>query len=226
MAFFRIIPLSGGSITIDGIDISTLGLGDLRSRLTIIPQDPILFSGSLRSNLDPLSEHEDASLWQALKRVRLLDSMQLNEDGESSMSLESSVSAGGSNFSQGQRQLLCLARALLRRNRIIFLDEATASVDNATDARIQETIRQEFVGSTILCIAHRLRTVIDYDRILVLDNGQVAEFGSPLELIERSPAGIFRKMVEETGEFEELLELARIASSKDNDGASDDLISW
>lgn len=209
LAFFRIIPLSGGSITIDGIDISTLGLSDLRSRLTIIPQDPVLFSGTLRSNLDPLEEHDDATLWEALKKVRILDLMQQNEDGSCSLNLDSQICENGSNFSQGQRQLLCLARALLRQSRVIFLDEATASVDNETDARIQETIREQFVNGTVLCIAHRLRTVIDYDKVLVLDKGNVVEFGRPIDLIESSSVGTFRKMVEETGEFDELVDLAR-----------------
>jgi ABC-type multidrug transport system fused ATPase/permease subunit len=226
LAFFRIIPLSGGSIVIDGEDISQLGLFDLRSRLTIIPQDPVLFNGTLRSNLDPLEQHDDEKLWEALRRVNFLESLQqavVNPEaqgsssndtlnGESnSVTLDSSVAENGSNFSQGQRQLLCLARSLLQGNQIIFLDEATASVDNETDARIQTTIRQEFTSSTIICIAHRLRTIIDYDKVLVLDKGQVSEFGTPLDLIENSSVGMFRSMCEETGEFEELLEIARNA---------------
>jgi ABC-type multidrug transport system fused ATPase/permease subunit len=225
LAFFRIIPLSGGSIVIDGEDISQLGLFDLRSRLTIIPQDPVLFNGTLRSNLDPLEQHDDEKLWEALRRVNFLESLQqavVNPEaqgsssndtlnGESnSVTLDSSVAENGSNFSQGQRQLLCLARSLLQGNQIIFLDEATASVDNETDARIQTTIRQEFTSSTIICIAHRLRTIIDYDKVLVLDKGQVSEFGTPLDLIEYSSVGMFRSMCEETGEFEELLEIARL----------------
>ena len=220
LAFFRILPLSGGSIVIDGEDIGKMGLFDLRSRLTIIPQDPILFSGSLRSNLDPLNERSDQEIWDALKRVNLLDSLQTqSSEGEaiqdnisSNFSLDYAVAENGANFSQGQRQLLCLARALLRRTRIVFLDEATASVDNDTDARIQETIRQEFVEGTVITIAHRLRTIIDYDKVLVLDKGQVMEYGSPLELIENSPVGVFKSMCEETGEYEELVKMAKTAS--------------
>lgn len=229
LAFFRIIPLSGGSITIDGINIADIGLFDLRSRLTIIPQDPVLFTGTVRTNLDPLCEHDDQLLWDALKRSNLMESFKSQNsldclvDGDttaddststSTLTLDYPVSENGANFSQGQRQLLCLARALLRQTRIVFLDEATASVDNDTDARIQTTIRQEFVNSTVICIAHRLRTVIDYDKILVLDKGRVLEYGSPLELIENSKLGAFRGMCEETGEYEELVELARTASFK------------
>jgi ABC-type multidrug transport system fused ATPase/permease subunit len=213
LAFFRIIPLSGGSITIDGVDISTIGLFDLRSKLTIIPQDPVLFNGSLRSNLDPLDQHSDDKLWEALKRVHFMESMQQPQGEESSLTLEYPVAENGSNFSQGQRQLLCLARSLLQGNKIIFLDEATASVDNETDARIQQTIRSEFASSTIVCIAHRLRTIIDYDKVLVLEKGEVAEFGTPIDLIENSPVGTFRSMCEETGEFEELVEIARKSRS-------------
>ncbi|KAJ3268805.1 hypothetical protein HDV01_002183 [Terramyces sp. JEL0728] len=195
--------------------------------LTIIPQDPVLFTGTLRSNLDPLEQNDDETLWEALKRVHFLESLQNSpteasfscEDSmqtqvmDSSITLDYAVTENGGNFSQGQRQLLCLARSLIQRNKVILLDEATASVDNETDAKIQGTIRAEFADSTIICIAHRLRTVIDYDKILVLDKGQVLEYGSPLELIERSTVGVFRSMCEETGEFEELLEMAKLAPS-------------
>lgn len=137
-------------------------LHDVRKRLTIIPQDPVLFSGTLRSNLDPFSEHSDASLWGALHRVHFLESLQSFDDSTATISLDAAVSENGNNFSQGQRQLLCMSRALLRRSKVIILDEATASVDNATDSKIQDVLRTEFVGSTVLTIAHRLR----YDRII------------------------------------------------------------
>ncbi|RKO91071.1 P-loop containing nucleoside triphosphate hydrolase protein, partial [Blyttiomyces helicus] len=251
LAFFRIIPLSGGSITIDGVDINTIGLLDLRSNLTIIPQDPTLFSGTLRSNLDPFGEHTDDELWAALESVHVLESLRAqrttatsatsstfsdstvtdpaatadllaaptlartpsaasgSSSSSSPLTLDAPVSDNGANFSQGQRQLLCMARALLRRSKVIVLDEATASVDHETDGKIQETIRNHFVDGTVLCIAHRLRTVVDYDRILVLDHGEVVEYGTPLELIESSSVGVFRRMVEETGESAELIEIAR-----------------
>jgi ABC-type multidrug transport system fused ATPase/permease subunit len=226
LAFFRIISLSGGSITIDGENISNLGLHDLRSKLTIIPQDPVLFTGDLRSNLDPFDQHDEPKIWEALKGVHFLESLQQKKandpqsltEGEAAsvidpntITLDYKVQENGGNFSQGQRQLLCLARSLLQGNKIIFLDEATASVDNDTDAKIQATIRTEFADRTIICIAHKLRTIIDYDKVLVLDKGKVIEFGTPLNLIEQN--GTFRSMCEDTGEFQELVELAKNGSA-------------
>jgi ABC-type multidrug transport system fused ATPase/permease subunit len=192
--------------------------------LTTIPQDPVLFVGDLRSNIDPLGEHDDSKLWEAIKRVYLLESFQKNvgtivDDAytnseyidPNTITLDYSVEEKGRNFSQGQRQLICLARSLLQTNKIIFLDEATAPVDNDTDTKIQSTIRSEFSDRTIICIAHRLCTIIDFDKVLVLDQGMVAEFGPPLELIEAG--GTFTSMCEDTGEFYELLAMAKDASS-------------
>lgn len=148
MAFFRILPYTSGTIFIDDINISLLGVGELRSRLTIIPQDPVLFEGTLRSNLDPLSQHTDDEIWEALKLTHLLSSLP-------SVTLDAAILENAANYSQGQRQLLCLARALLKSSRFIFMDEATASVDAETDAKIQTTIRTSFQSSTILTVAHR-----------------------------------------------------------------------
>ncbi|KAF9149045.1 hypothetical protein BG015_009183 [Linnemannia schmuckeri] len=205
VAFFRFMELTAGKITVDGIDISTLGVHDLRSSLTIIPQDPVLFIGTIRTNLDPFNEHDDAALWATLRRVHLI-----GEDGADSNSfgnLDSEVMENGSNFSQGQRQLIGLARALLKQSKIIILDEATASVDHETDARIQATIREEFKESTLLTIAHRLRTIIDFDKVLVMDHGQVVQFDTPWKLI-REEGGIFRNMCQRSGEFDLLVEMA------------------
>ncbi|KAJ3042390.1 hypothetical protein HDV00_007346 [Rhizophlyctis rosea] len=255
LAFFRIVPLTSGSITIDGVNIAEIGLRDLRRNLNIIPQDPVLFSGTIRSNMDPFEESTDAEIWDALRAARVVESLRrrrgsvplLGEGGgdgtaevpesagdgvvgsvqngvvadevvgggrqvkpDQPFSLEYPVAENGNNFSQGQRQLLCLARALLRKTRVVFLDEATASVDNATDEAIQLAMRECFGDGSVLCIAHRLRTVIDYDRILVLDQGQVVEFDTPMNLMrEGGGTGHFRRMVMETGEFEELWEVAR-----------------
>ncbi|KAG0239020.1 hypothetical protein BGW41_007967 [Actinomortierella wolfii] len=343
LSLFRFLDPMAGSISIDGIDISKIGLEDLRRRLTIIPQDAVLFNGTIRSNLDPFQEHEDYEIWEALRRVHLVPSTQsdaasavsahsvpsspymsspdgsgpsgtyangssssggsgmttpgdaaatatpygdlcddphaaceiedldgtgvtldyqsasdgfetaltkacttamttteadmqaraaameaeimakaaaasaqlvpngatsLDDDEPCDMfrSLDSPVSDGGHNFSQGQRQLLCLARALLRESRIIVMDEATASVDLAMDEKIQATIRNELGDSTLICIAHRLRTIMDYDRVLVLDHGQVMEFDSPLNLIT-TPGSRFRDMIEKSGECEALFEM-------------------
>ncbi|KAK3326328.1 P-loop containing nucleoside triphosphate hydrolase protein [Apodospora peruviana] len=221
---FRLVELSGGRITIDGLDISTIGLQDLRSRLAIIPQDPTLFRGTVRSNLDPFGEHTDLELWSALRQADLVqDEVSVpahsdNDGGEISSSgtalppssptsaqqqqgrihLDSVVEEDGLNFSLGQRQLMALARALVRGSQIIVCDEATSSVDMETDDKIQATIANGFRGKTLLCIAHRLRTIIGYDRICVMDKGRIAEMDSPIELWKME-GGIFRGMCDRSG---------------------------
>uniref|UniRef100_A0A6M2DYD7 Putative peptide exporter abc superfamily protein n=1 Tax=Xenopsylla cheopis TaxID=163159 RepID=A0A6M2DYD7_XENCH len=205
-AIFRLARVEG-SILIDGIDTATIPLHILRSKVSIIPQDPVLFSGTLRRNLDPFEEYSDAAVWQALHEV------ELGELGGSALGLQASVMAGGTNFSVGQRQLLCLARAILRENKILVLDEATANVDPQTDTLIQRTIRSRFANCTVLTVAHRLHTIMDSDRVLVMDAGQAAEFASPTELINAKD-GIFRSMIEQSGrqEAEQLIALAKKAS--------------
>ncbi|KAG2142222.1 ABC protein [Suillus bovinus] len=200
LALFRIVELSGGSITIDGVDISTIGLKDLRSKISIIPQDPLLFSGTMRSNLDPFSQHSDAELWGALQRSCLFDPSITSEqssfiDGANRYSLDSTIDSEGANLSVGERSLLSLARALVKDSKVVVLDEATASVDLDTDNKIQHTIQTEFRDRTLLCIAHRLRTIISYDRILVLDAGLVVEFDTPSNLF-KVEGGLFRRMCE------------------------------
>ncbi|XP_010051993.2 ABC transporter C family member 12 [Eucalyptus grandis] len=192
-ALFRIVELEKGRILIDRCNTSKIGLEDLRKVLSIIPQSPVLFSGAVRFNLDPFNEHDDADLWEALERAHLKDVIRRNFYG-----LDAEVSEGGENFSVGQRQLLCLARALLRRSKILVLDEATAAVDVRTDALVQKTIREEFTCCTMLIIAHRLNTIIDSDRVLVLDAGQVAEHDTPENLLSNE-ASAFSKMVQSTG---------------------------
>ncbi|GLT68247.1 hypothetical protein SLA2020_404970 [Shorea laevis] len=192
-ALFRIVELERGRILIDDKDIAKFGLNDLRKVLGIIPQSPVLFSGSVRFNLDPFNEHTEADLWEALERAHLKDVIRRNYFG-----LDAEVSEAGENFSVGQRQLLSLARALLRRSKILVLDEATAAVDVRTDALIQKTIREEFKSCTMLIIAHRLNTIIDCDRILLLDAGQVLEYNTPEELLSNEDSA-FSKMVESTG---------------------------
>lgn len=210
-ALFRITELSSGSIKIDGIDISTIGLHDLRSRLAIIPQDPALFHGTIRSNLDPFNEHSDLELWSALRKADLVgeetpsDSLtdQTNpsptaRQPQQRINLDALVEEEGLNFSLGQRQLMALARALVRDSRIIVCDEATSSVDFETDRKIQLTMAKGFKGKTLLCIAHRLRTIINYDRICVMDQGHIAELDEPLKLWEK-PGGVFRGMCDQSG---------------------------
>jgi len=179
LALFRLVEAAGGKIFISGMDISSLGLHDLRSRISIIPQDPVLFYGSLRMNLDPFEDCTDDELWDALESAHLKSFVASLDDG-----LNHLCSEGGENISVGQRQLLCLARALLRKSKILVLDEATAAVDLETDALLQDTIRSRFKSCTILTIAHRLNTVLDYDKILVLDAGTVAEFDDPNNLLQ------------------------------------------
>ncbi|XP_019618609.1 PREDICTED: multidrug resistance-associated protein 1-like [Branchiostoma belcheri] len=192
LALFRIIEAAGGEIVIDGVNISDIGLHDLRSRITVIPQDPVVFSGTLRVNLDPFEKHTDAEIWRALDLSHLKDFV-TGLDKQ----LDHQVSEGGTNLSVGQRQLVCLARALLRKSKLLVLDEATASVDPETDALIQATIRAQFADCTVLTIAHRLNTIMDSTRILVLDGGKVAEFDTPENLI--SSKGIFSSMVQDAG---------------------------
>ncbi|PIL29785.1 ATP-binding cassette transporter [Ganoderma sinense ZZ0214-1] len=208
-ALYRLVELTEGSIAIDSVDISSIGLDDLRNALAIIPQDPLLFSGTLRSNLDPFGAHDDARLWDALRRAYLVedpikhatDDEEKNGGGSGAhtpvnrFTLDSPVEDEGSNLSIGQRSLVSLARALVKDSKILILDEATASVDYETDRKIQDTISSEFADRTILCIAHRLRTIIGYDRICVLDAGQIAEFDTPANLFNVA-GGIFRGMCE------------------------------
>ncbi|XP_014823925.1 PREDICTED: canalicular multispecific organic anion transporter 1-like [Poecilia mexicana] len=189
---FRIIEAADGHILIDDVDISKIGLHDLRNRLTIIPQDPVLFSGTLRMNLDPFDKFSDEELWRVLELSHLKDYVAgLKEE------LQHEVAEGGENLSVGQRQLLCLARALLRKSRILILDEATAAVDLETDDLIQTTIRKEFSHCTVLTIAHRLHSIMDSSRVMVLDAGQIVEFDSPSNLMEKR--GHFYSMAKDAG---------------------------
>ncbi|XP_030837858.1 multidrug resistance-associated protein 5 isoform X2 [Strongylocentrotus purpuratus] len=189
VALFRLVEADKGSITIDDVDISVLGLFDLRSKMSIIPQDPVLFIGSVRYNLDPFGENSDADLWQVLEKAYMKEKISTLDGG-----LEALVTEGGDNFSVGERQLMCMARALLRNSKILFLDEATAAIDTETDSLIQQTIRTAFDDCTTLTIAHRLNTVLDSDKILVMDDGKVAEFDSPSTL-RANPKSIFSGML-------------------------------
>uniref|UniRef100_A0A4W6BLT6 ATP-binding cassette, sub-family C (CFTR/MRP), member 3 n=1 Tax=Lates calcarifer TaxID=8187 RepID=A0A4W6BLT6_LATCA len=192
LCLFRLLEAAAGEITIDEVKIAEIGLHDLRSKLTIIPQEPVLFSGTLRMNLDPFDQCSDEEVWKALEHSHLHKFVS-NQPAK----LELECSEGGENLSVGQRQLVCLARALLRKTRILVLDEATAAIDLETDDLIQSTIRTQFEDCTVFTIAHRLNTIMDYTRVLVLDKGQVAEFDTPANLI--SQRGIFYGMAKDAG---------------------------
>jgi ABC-type multidrug transport system fused ATPase/permease subunit len=185
-ALLRLVELESGSIEIDGLDISQVGLNGLRAGMAVIAQDPVLFSGTLRNNLDPFQLFSDSQLWEGLRRAQINSAFG---------SLDTKVEENGSNFSVGQRQLICIARALLSGSHIIIMDEATAAVDVETDSMIQRSFREDFKSATCLTIAHRLNTIMDSDRVLVMDDGKVAELASPTELLKNENS-LFRKLVD------------------------------
>ena len=236
LALFRALEADEGKILIDDVDVGLIGLRDLREAITMVPQEPTLFTGTIRSNLDPFDTYTDEEVFSALRRVQLIGAHESTngstspllpvtptivapEDGAGASAAEATnkniflnlgaiVTESGSNLSQGQRQLLCLARAMLQKPSVLVMDEATASIDFATDAKIQETIRE--LTSTIVTIAHRLQTIVDYDKVLVLDKGRVVEYGHPWELIKIKD-GVFRSMCDSSGEYAGLAKAAKKA---------------
>ncbi|CAM9713918.1 unnamed protein product [Discosporangium mesarthrocarpum] len=225
-ALFRLVEQGPGcgTILIDGVDTSQVGLHDLRPRLSVIPQTPFLFSGSVRLNLDPFYSHTDAEIWSSLEAVQMKDHIAEQLGG-----LDAAITEGGQNLSVGQRQLLCLARAVLQRSQILVMDEATANIDQKNDSLIQDAVRTEFQGRTVVMIAHRLNTIIDCDQVIVLVDGKVVESGHPHELLSEGGGrndtegtelpgeagaekmdGTFKSMVLETGP-EASAELRRLA---------------
>uniref|UniRef100_A0A8C0HFM2 Multidrug resistance-associated protein 1 n=1 Tax=Chelonoidis abingdonii TaxID=106734 RepID=A0A8C0HFM2_CHEAB len=192
LGLFRINESAEGEIIIDGVNVAKIGLHDLRFKITIIPQDPVLFSGSLRMNLDPFDKYSDEEIWTSLELAHLKNFVSSLPD-----KLNHECSEGGENLSVGQRQLVCLARALLRKSKILVLDEATAAVDLETDDLIQSTIRTQFEDCTVLTIAHRLNTIMDYERVIVLDKGEIVECDSPANLLQKK--GIFYSMAKDSG---------------------------
>ena len=212
-ALLRICELDSGSIKIDGVDIRSVGLKTLRSKIAVIPQDPVLFSGTVRTNLDPFDEYSDDSLFEVLQHVGLYSSMvknysshSLSSNGgissdnpvkgrtEPIKSLADSVTEGGTNYSVGQRQLMVIARAMLTGASVVIMDEATASVDGETDQRIQRVFREVFKNATCITVAHRLNTIMDSDLVLVMDDGRAAEFNTPSSLLSRG--GMFKALVD------------------------------
>lgn len=233
LALFRGLEAEEGKILIDEVDVGLIGLRDLRERITIVPQDPTLFTGTIRSNLDPFNLFTDEDIFTALRRVHLIGPAGTASTAPSTpgisrppsiesspgstttnknifLNLNSTVTESGNNLSQGQRQLLCLARAMLKQPKVLMMDEATASIDYTTDSKIQETIRE--LKSTIITIAHRLQTIVDYDKVLVLDKGEVVEYAHPYELLRKEGKdAIFRGMCETSGDFDGLMEAAKKA---------------
>ncbi|CAJ1953016.1 unnamed protein product [Sphenostylis stenocarpa] len=190
-ALFRLVEPAGGKIVVDGIDISSIGLHDLRSRFGVIPQDPTLFNGTVRYNLDPLSQYSDHEIWEVLGKCQLREVVQQKLEG-----LNCPVVEDGSNWSMGQRQLFCLGRALLKRSRILVLDEATASIDNATDLILQKTIRTEFADCTVITVAHRIPTVMDCTMVLSISDGRLVEYDEPTSLMTKE-GSLFKQLVKE-----------------------------
>jgi ABC-type multidrug transport system fused ATPase/permease subunit len=242
LGIFRALEADEGKILIDDVDVGLIGLRDLREAITIVPQDPTLFMGTIRTNLDPFDMHTDEQIFMALRRVHLIkpdeltaattllpEAITANDTVAASTSadepsrpasitnknifldLSSPVTESGNNLSQGQRQLVCLARALLKNPTVLVMDEATASIDYATDSAIQETIRE--LTSTIITIAHRLQTIADYDKVLVLDKGEMVEYGHPWELM-RKKGGSFRGMCDMSGDYASLAAAAKKAWKK------------
>ncbi|KAG8772811.1 hypothetical protein FRC15_002458 [Serendipita sp. 397] len=219
-AFLRVVEARQGRIMVDGIDISKIGLEDLRTRITVVSQDVALFEGSVRSNLDPFEEHSDEECWDVLRRCHLATNLSTSETNGAQAkgtlkkrkavftTLEEQISVAGGSLSAGQRQLVALARAMLRRSQVVLTDEATSAIDLELDDQIQQTIRQELGDATVITIAHRLRTVIEYDRILVLDRGRIVEFDTPARLL-RNPEGVFAKLCRGSADWEELKRLVR-----------------
>ena len=210
VALFRLVEIESGQITIDNVDLSTLGLSDIRGRqngISIIPQDPFLFAGTMRECLDPFGISSDEKLLEALASVRMLNT------GYGVEYLDSRVEEGGANFSVGERSLLVLARAILSKPKLLLMDEATANIDGETDNFIQKMLRTRFHSTTLLTIAHRLDTIMDYDKIIVMSDGKLAEFGSPVQLTEKN--GLFRELVDATGEgAASLIQIARNAAEE------------
>lgn len=194
LTLFRLVEIEGGGqIEIDGIDIRSISMQKLRESLAIIPQDPVLFAGTVAYNLDATGNASSENMWEALNTASPSLATQFQQSG----GLDTPITEGGKNLSLGQRQLLCLARALLRKSKILVLDEATASVDPKTDQEVQATIRREFVdkGVTVMTVAHRLETVLGYDKICVLGDGKVIEYGTPSELL-KNDKGELRRLVD------------------------------